>query len=111
MGVEMASLGFEQTWVVIDLLLTSSAVDLPDRTIQYCNLTGQPPIAGMLGGGGGNLPSDLMRRQRPCLRRQLSGTFLPPWLAPRQRVLNERRSIPSSLHLQEMAERPRVHCR
>ena len=37
MGVEMASLGFEQTWVVIDLLLTSRAVDLPDRTIQYCN--------------------------------------------------------------------------
>ena len=37
MGVEMASLGFEQTWVVIDLLLPSRAVDLPDRTIQYCN--------------------------------------------------------------------------
>ena len=37
MGVEMADLGFEQTWVVIDLVLTSSAVCLPDRTIQYCN--------------------------------------------------------------------------
>ena len=37
MGVEMASLGFEQTWVVIDLLLASRTVDLPDRTIQYCN--------------------------------------------------------------------------
>ena len=34
---ELENLGFEQRWAVIDLILKTKNVNLPDRTIQYCN--------------------------------------------------------------------------
>lgn len=34
---ELEHLGFEQRWVVIDLILNKNKNNLPDRTIQYCN--------------------------------------------------------------------------
>ena len=37
MNVVMDNLGFEQSWVVIDVILSAPKDDLPDRTIQYCN--------------------------------------------------------------------------
>ena len=33
----MEHLGFEQRWAVIDLILKTKNINLPDRTIQYCN--------------------------------------------------------------------------
>ena len=38
MNVSMESLGFRQTWIVIDMVMNSKERSLPDRTIQYCNL-------------------------------------------------------------------------
>ena len=37
MKTELENLGFEQRWAVIDLILKTKNVNLPDRTIQYCN--------------------------------------------------------------------------
>ena len=37
MKTEMEHLGFEQRWAVIDLILKTKNINLPDRTIQYCN--------------------------------------------------------------------------
>ena len=37
MKTEMEHLGFEQRWAVIDLILKTKKINLPDRTIQYCN--------------------------------------------------------------------------
>ena len=33
----MDDLGFEQKWAVIDVLLKTKNIELPDRTIQYCS--------------------------------------------------------------------------
>ena len=33
----MDDLGFEQKWAVIDVLLKTKNLELPDRTIQYCS--------------------------------------------------------------------------
>ena len=38
MNVSMESLGFKQTWIVIDMIMNLQERSLPDRTIQYCNL-------------------------------------------------------------------------
>ena len=91
-GIEMASLGFEQTWVVIDLLLTSRAVDLPDRTINIATQTGQPPIAGMLGGGGGEFAVGPDESPEAMLEEAAIWDFLAPWVGPAAARL-ERKAI------------------